>query len=95
MVVLEEQRLGKIYGIKLPNSDCQQLIFQFVDDTGLSLLGREEILHNFTSQSLKPTVCQHLSCGYYCFMGSHVNYNLSHHYNALFYNLSHHCDARS
>jgi len=46
-----------------------------------------------SSQSLEPTICQQLSCGYCCFMGSHVNYNLSHHCDALLYNLSHRYDA--
>jgi len=48
---------------------------------------------SITSQSLEPTICQQLSCGYRCFMGSHINYNLSHHYDALLYNLSHRYDA--
>jgi len=46
-----------------------------------------------TSQSLEPTICHQLSCGYRCFMGSHVNYNLSHHYDALLHNLSHRYNA--
>jgi len=36
-----------------------------------------------TSQSLEPMICQQLSCGYCCFMGLHVSYNLSHRYDAL------------
>jgi len=46
-----------------------------------------------SSQSLEPIICQQLSCGYCCFMGSHVNYNLLHHYDVLLYNLSHRYDA--
>jgi len=41
--------------------------------------------HNscISSQSLDPTVCQQLLCGYRCFMGLHIDYNLWHHYDAL------------
>jgi len=51
----------------------------------IDIIFYKEKIHkiNYTSQSLDPTVCQQLSCGYRCFMGLHVNYNLSHHYNAL------------
>jgi len=46
------------------------------------------------SQSLESAVCQHLSCGYCCFMGLHVLIcNLLHHYNVLLYNLLHRYDV--
>lgn len=49
MAASVEQRLGKIHGISLPDSDLQQLVAQYVDDTGLSVIGRESDLRNTIS----------------------------------------------
>jgi len=51
------------------------------------------ILHTQSSQSLELVVCQQLSCGYRCFMGSHINIQFSALLQCILYNLLHHYDA--
>lgn len=41
-----EQQMGRIHGIKLPESELKQLLSQYVDDTGLSIRSQEIDLSN-------------------------------------------------
>jgi len=54
----ENQRLGKIQGIQLPESEDRQLLFQYANDNGVSILGQEiflkntvDLIHRFGSTS--------------------------------------------
>jgi len=79
-----------LQAIKWPHIDIlDQVQYNWVNNVRL---GRG-VFNLLTSQSLEPTIHQQLSCDYCCFMGSHVNYNLAHHCDALLYNLLHHYDA--
>jgi len=42
----EDQRLGKMQGIQLPESEDRQLLSQYVDDNRVSILGQELFLKN-------------------------------------------------
>jgi len=46
MAAKEDQRLGKIQGIQLPESEDRQLLSQYADDNGVSIIGQKIFLKN-------------------------------------------------
>jgi len=49
METSEEQRQGRIHRIQLLDSDAQQLVSQYVDDTSILVISKEEDFRNIIS----------------------------------------------
>lgn len=42
----KEVNIGRIRGVDIPNSQCQQVIAQYADDTSMTIRGEEVYVHN-------------------------------------------------